>query len=181
MLSSDETKAGAKPRKAGPAQDGDKARPRKRKAAAPVPQVDRPPSTLETVDEAVAVPEAAAPAATVEARAFTEPPAALPSSAETSSADASPAVAKETAPVTYRAIADAWGKYSWTSIEQTRSYFEKLAGVRSLGAAFEVQAEFARQACETFVAQSQRIGELQGKMASQRLKMDAKQAAAARA
>ena len=55
-------------------------------------------------------------------------------------------------------------------MEQTRSYFEKLAGVRSLGAAFELQAEFAKQACETFVAQSQRIGELQGELTQQRLK-----------
>jgi hypothetical protein len=171
MLSSDETKAGGKPRKARPAQVGEKAR--KRKAAARVPEVDQPPGALETVDEAVAVAETAAPAETREAVAFTAAPAPLPSSAETSSTDASPAVpdvAKETAPVSYRSFADAWGNYSRTSLEQTRAYFEKLAGVHSLGAAFEVQAEFAKQACDTFVAQSQKIGELQGKMARQRLK-----------
>jgi len=56
------------------------------------------------------------------------------------------------------------------SLEQTRSYFEKLAGVRSLGGAFEVQAEFARQACETFIAESQRIRELHGELTRQRLK-----------
>ena len=76
----------------------------------------------------------------------------------------------ENGAVSYRTIADAWGNYSRTSLEQTKMYFEKLAGVRSLGGAFEVQAEFARQACETFVAESQRIRELHGEMAKQRLK-----------
>jgi hypothetical protein len=153
MLSSDETKAGGKPnqRKARPVQDGDKARQRRQKAAAPVPELDQPQAAPEQTSE----------------------PLALAETALASSADASPAVpsgSEESAPVSYRAIADAWGSYSRTSLEQTRSFFEKLAGVRSLGAAFELQAEFAKQACDTFVAQSQRIGELQGELAKQRLK-----------
>jgi hypothetical protein len=150
MLSSDETKAGAKPnqRKPRPVRDGDKARQRRPKAATQVPEVDQPQAAPEQTSEPVALAETS------------------------SSADASPTVpvvSEESAPVSYRAIADAWGDYSRTSLEQTRSYFEKLAGVRSLGAAFEVQAEFAKQACETFVAQSQKIGELQGELAKQRL------------
>ncbi len=163
MLSSDETKAGGKPkdRKARPAQDGDKARQRKRKAAAPVPETDQPQSVAEEIGEPVALAETVAPAAATESA---EP---LPAPADTSPIAPS---ASESAPVSYRTLADAWGSYSRTSLEQTRSYFEKLAGVRSLGAAFEVQAEFAKQACETFVAQSQRIGELQGELAKQRLK-----------
>jgi hypothetical protein len=155
MLSSDETKAGGKPRdrKGKPAQDRDKARARNRKATAQVPEMD----------QAQSAPE--------ETVASTEIAETLPSPA--SPADTSPVVAsvsKESAPVSYRTITDAWGNYSWGSLEQTRSYFEKLAGVRSLGAAFKVQAEFAKQACDTFVAQSQRIGELQGELAKQRLK-----------
>jgi hypothetical protein len=168
MLSSDETKTGGKPnsRKDRRAQNRDKAGQQKRKATAQVPEMDQPQSAPEEIGEpvAVAVTETAAPVAEA---------AALPSSAETSSADAPlavPAVAEESVPVSYRTIADAWGNYSRTSLEQTRSYFEKLAGVRSLGAAFEVQAEFAKQACETFVAQSQKIGELQGELAKQRMK-----------
>jgi hypothetical protein len=94
--------------------------------------------------------------------------APLPASSDTS--PIVPAVAEDTTPVSYRTLADAWGNYSRTSLEQTRSYFEKLAGVRSLGAAFELQAEFTRQACDAFVAQSQKIGELQGELARQRLK-----------
>jgi hypothetical protein len=93
---------------------------------------------------------------------------ALPSSADPS--PVAPAVAEDSAPISYRAIADAWGNYSRTSLEQTRTYFERLAGVRSFGAALEVQADFAKQACDTFVAQSQRIGELQGELAKQRMK-----------
>ena len=169
MLSSDETKAGGKPnsRKERRAQNRDKDKPQKRKAAAQVPEADLPPSIPETINETVAVMETTAPVTAAETAA----PA--PSPAETSSVDAPtvvPAAAEESAPVGYRALADAWGNYSRTSLEQTRTYFEKLAGVRSLGAAFEVQAEFAKQACETFVAQSQRIGELQGELAKQRMK-----------
>jgi hypothetical protein len=160
MLSSDGTKGGGKPRKARPPQNGDKAKQRNRKAAAQLPEADQ---SLRSAPEQA---EAEVPAADMTV-AETETPA-LPSSADTAP-DVS-VVAKESAAVSYRALADAWGNYSRTSLEQTKVYFEKLAGVRSLGAAFEVQAEFAKQACDTFVAESQRIGELQGELAKQRLK-----------
>jgi hypothetical protein len=162
MLRSDETKAGGKPkdRKGKPPQASKKER--KAKAAAQVPETDQPPSVAEEIGEPVAVAEIAATAATTESAA---PPPPL---ADTS--PVGPSVSEERAPVSYRAIADAWGNYTRTSLEQTKTYFERLAGVRSLGAAFEAQAEFAKQACETFVAQSQRIGELQGELAKQRLK-----------
>jgi Phasin protein len=154
MLRSDETKAGGKPnsRKARRAQGADKAGQRNRKAAAQVPEADQALNAAEETAAPVVVVETAAP----------------PSPADIS--PIVPAMSEETTPVSYRAIADAWGSYSRTSLEQTRSYFEKLAGVRSLGAAFAVQIEFAKQACDTFVAQSQRIGELQGELAKQRLK-----------
>jgi len=160
MLSSDETKAGGKPRKAKP-QDGDKSRSRKLKTAAQVPDADQPQSIPEQAEAEIST------AAEIGTVAETETPALL-SSEDTS--PVVPAIAEESAPASYRALADVWGDYSRTSLDQTRSYFEKLAGVRSLGAAFEVQAEFAKQACETFVAQSQRIGELQGELTKQRLK-----------
>ena len=163
MLRSDESKAGGKPkdRKGKPPQASKKER--RAKAAAQVPETDQPQSVAEEIVEPVAVAETIiAPAAA------TESAAPLPALADTS--PVTPSASKERAPVSYRAIADAWGNYSRTSMEQTRSYFEKLAGVRSLGAAFELQAEFAKQACDTFVAQSQRIGELQGELAQQRLK-----------
>jgi hypothetical protein len=155
MLSSDETKAGGKRRKAKPPQDGDKAKPRTRKAAAPVPDADQP-------QHAPKQAEAEIPAAAIET--------AAPLAASADPSPAVPVAADDNAAVSYRALADAWGNYSRTSLEQTKVYFEKLAGVRTLGAALEVQAEFAKQVCETFVAQSQQIGELQGELAKQRLK-----------
>jgi hypothetical protein len=162
MLSSDETKAGGKQRdrKGKPPQASKKER--RAKAAAQVQETDQPQSVAEEIGEPVALAETIAPAAA------TESAAPLPSPVDTS--PIVPSASEENAPVGYRAIADAWGNYSRTSLEQTKTYFEKLAGVRSLGAAFEVQAEFAKQACETFVAQSQRIGELQGELAKQRWK-----------
>jgi len=120
-----------------------------------------------TVPE-VAVSEVALTEVAVAEIAPVETPAPLPSPADTP--PTAPVASEEDAAVSYRTIADAWGNYSRMSLEQTRSYFEKLAGVRSLGGAFEVQAEFARQACETFIAESQRIRELHGELTRQRLK-----------
>jgi hypothetical protein len=183
MLSSDQTKAGGKSKsRKTKAQDRDKARERNRKVAAQVPEPEQPRSAPEQVEaEApVAALEIAAPDVVTETAAADvttetaavdvapETATSLPSPDDTS--PVAPVAIEEATPVSYRAIADAWGNYSRTSLEQTRSYFEKLAGVRSLGAAFEVQAEFAKQACDSFVAQSQRIGELQGEMTKQRLK-----------
>ena len=169
MLSSDETRAGGKSnsRKERRAQNRDKDRQQKRKTAAQVPETDQSQSIPETISETGAVMETSAPVAVAETAA---PP---PSPVDTSSVDAPPVVpasSEDITPVSYRAIADAWGDYSRASLEQTKVLFEKLAGVRSLGAALEVQAEFAKQACETFVAQSQKIGELQGELAKQRMK-----------
>lgn len=75
----------------------------------------------------------------------------------------------EPAPINFQTIAEAYRDYSRKSFEQTRCFFEKLAGARSLAGAFEIQAEFARQSYETFVAQSRRIRELHGELARQRL------------
>jgi hypothetical protein len=82
----------------------------------------------------------------------------------------SPTGSAETSPVNFQTVANAYGDFSRKSLEQTRSFFEKLAGVRSLDKAFELQTEFAREAYETFVMESRRIGELHGQLAAQRLK-----------
>jgi hypothetical protein len=47
------------------------------------------------------------------------------------------------APVSYQAITNAYGDYTRKSIEQTSSFFEQLAGVRSFNKAFELQTEYA--------------------------------------
>ena len=59
-----------------------------------------------------------------------------------------------------QAIATAYGDYSKKSYEDTKSFVEKLSGVKSLDKAIEVQTEFAKSAYETFVAESQKIAGL---------------------
>jgi hypothetical protein len=92
--------------------------------------------------------------------------------------DTSPAEAASVAPVAsaeadtvnYQTITNAYRKYASDSLDQTKSFFERLAGVRSLDKAFELQTEFAKQAYDGFVAGSHRIRELHGELTRQRLK-----------
>lgn len=91
----------------------------------------------------------------------------------TAQAEAAPVEAPaspDTVPVSFRTLADAYGDYTRKSFEETRSFVEKLNGVRSLDKAMEVQTEFARQAYQTFVAESQRIRKLHAELAMQTLK-----------
>jgi hypothetical protein len=80
-----------------------------------------------------------------------------------------PAVSAEPVPVSIATIANAYGAYTGKSVEQTCSFLEKLAAVRSLDKAFEVQTEFAKQAFETFFAESRKIHELYSELARQRV------------
>ena len=68
------------------------------------------------------------------------------------------------------AIAAAYGDYSKKSYEDTKSFVEKLSGVKSLDKAIEAQSEFAKTAYETFVADSQKIAGLYGDLAKQAFK-----------
>src|SRR5712692_4487776 len=70
-------------------------------------------------------------------------------------------------PVSIQTIANAYTDYTRKSFEETTSFVEKLTGVRSLDKAIEIQAEFAKQAYETFVAESQKICELYSELAKQ--------------
>jgi hypothetical protein len=79
-----------------------------------------------------------------------------------------PAVAPANpASIDFQTIAMAYGNYTKKSFEQTKSFVEKLAGVRSLDKAIEIQTEFAKQAYETFVTESLKIRELYSGLASQ--------------
>jgi phasin family protein len=69
-----------------------------------------------------------------------------------------------------QAIAGAYGDYTKKSFEDTRSFVEKLSGVRSLDKALEVQTEFAKSAYENFVAESQKIAGLYTDLAKQTFK-----------
>ncbi len=69
-----------------------------------------------------------------------------------------------------QAIASAYGDYTKKSFEDTKSFVEKLSGVKSLDKAFEVQTEFAKSAYETFVAELQKIAGLYTDLAKQTYK-----------
>jgi len=96
-----------------------------------------------------AIPSTGAPAVLSDAASMTE------------------AAASDFAPAGLQAIANAYGDYTKKSLEQTRSFFERLARVRSLDKAVEVQVEFAKQAYETFVSEMQKICGLQTELAKQ--------------
>jgi hypothetical protein len=70
----------------------------------------------------------------------------------------------------FQAIATAYGDYTKKSFEDTKSFVEKLSGVRSFDKAFEIQTEFAKSAFETFVTDSQKIGALYTDLAKQSYK-----------
>src|SRR6202012_721377 len=68
------------------------------------------------------------------------------------------------------AIVSAYGDYTKKSFEDTKSFMEKLSGVKSLDKALEAQTEYAKTAYETFVADSQKIASLYGDLAKQAFK-----------
>ena len=70
----------------------------------------------------------------------------------------------------FHAIASAYGDYTKKSFEDTKSFVEKLSGVKSVDKALEVQTEFAKSAYETFVAESQKIAGLYSDLAKQTFK-----------
>jgi hypothetical protein len=111
-------------------------------------------------------------------------PAAVPSIAAVAPADApsigpvaladvpsiGAAAPAENFPIGIQTLANAYRDYTKKSLQDTGSFVEKLMGVRSLDKAIEIQTEFARQAYETFVAESQKICGLYSELAKQMLK-----------
>jgi len=133
--------------------------------AAPDTRLEASEVTLEALDALPEVPE--------QALEQPELPAASTESAPATASDTppiAPAMPAESAqPVSAQTIANAYGSYAAKSLEQTGSFFAQLAGVRSFNKAFQLQNEFAKQAYETFVAESQKIQQLHGELAKQRL------------
>jgi hypothetical protein len=80
------------------------------------------------------------------------------------------AAAAEGARVNLQSLANAYGDYTRKSLEQTKSFVDKLSGVRTLDKVMEAHAEFAKQSYENFVSGSQRICELQSELAKQAFK-----------
>ena len=50
--------------------------------------------------------------------------------------------------------------YSKKSFEQSSAMMEKLAGIKTLDKAYEVQADYAKSAYEDFVSFASKVGEL---------------------
>ncbi|WP_027556361.1 phasin family protein [Bradyrhizobium sp. Cp5.3] len=71
--------------------------------------------------------------------------------------------------VSPQAIANACANYTMKSLEQSWALFGKLASARSPAEAFACQMEFAKEACETFVAESRKIADLQEELVKQRV------------
>jgi len=69
-----------------------------------------------------------------------------------------------------QSIATAYGEFAKKSFEDTKSYVEKLSGVKSVEKAVELQTEFAKTSYETFVSESKKIGELYTDLAKQAFK-----------
>jgi hypothetical protein len=92
---------------------------------------------------------------------------------EATTAETSPigaAASADTAPIGLQTIATAYRDYTRKSFADAQSFVEKLSGARSLDKAFEAQTEFAKQAYETFMADSWRIRALYGELVRQTLK-----------
>ena len=79
-------------------------------------------------------------------------------------------VGVDAGPNSDQAIATAFGDYAKKSFEEGNAFLEKLAGSKSWDKALEVQAEYAKNSFESFVAESQKIGGLYADIAKQAYK-----------
>ena len=77
------------------------------------------------------------------------------------------AASMNSVPGGFHAIATAYSDYTKKSFEDARAFVEKLSGAKSVDKAIEIQAEFAKSAFETFMAESQKIGALYRDLATQ--------------
>ena len=157
----------AEPRKQAAGQQGFEAEPRpdqlqdaqeqiNEQIGAPVASIDQLQDAQEQVNEQISAPVAWSDISPLETSATDIIPTV-------------PAVSAEPVVASLATIANAYGAYTGKSVELTWSFLEKLAAVRSLDKAFEVQTEFAKQAFETFLAESRKIHELHSELARQRV------------
>ena len=154
----------AEPRKQAGGQQGLEAEPRpdqsqeqiNEQIGAPVASIDQLQDAQEQINEQISAPVASIDISPLETSATDIIPTV-------------PAVSAEPVVASIATIANAYGAYTGKSVELTWSFLEKLAAVRSLDKAFEVQTEFAKQAFETFFAESRKIHELHSELARQRV------------
>jgi hypothetical protein len=67
-------------------------------------------------------------------------------------------------------IVTAYADYSKKSFEESKTYVEKLAGVKSIEKAVEIQSEYAKTAYELFMAEMAKISELYRDLAKETYK-----------
>ena len=156
-----------------PRQRGRKAARRDQKAGSqPNPKLDqRDGDQIESMIASTDVPTSAT-AAPVEPSPIGEAePAEMVAIEEVATAAAPPieatASAGENPAVNMQTIANAYRDYTRKSVQQNRSFVEKLMGVRSLDKAVEVQTDYATQSYANFVEESQRICGLYNELAGQ--------------
>src|SRR5580704_1202189 len=70
----------------------------------------------------------------------------------------------------FQAIAVEVADFSKKQFEANSAAFEKLVGVKTLDKAVEVQADFAKQSFEGFVAHSTKVGQLVSNLAKEAVK-----------
>ena len=157
----------AEPRKQAAGQQGFEAEPRpdqlqdvqeqiNEQIGAPVASIDQLQDAQEQVNEQISAPVAWSDISPLETSATDIIPTV-------------PAVSVKPVVASVATIANAYGAYTGKSVELTWSFLEKLAAVRSLDKAFEVQTEFAKQVFETFLAELRKIHELHSELARQRV------------
>jgi len=126
-------------------------------------EISRPSASIEAssneasaIDSPLSAPVVSSTAAPAEHRALIDGPLNTP------------AVSAQLVPINMQTIADAYGNYTKKSVEQIWDSMQKLATAPSAAKFLELQMEYAKLACETFIANSQKISELHGELAKQR-------------
>lgn len=93
-----------------------------------------------------------------------------PSDAARNAAAVSANAARDATTISLQTIANAYSDCTRRSLDDIRSYVERLTGARSLDKAVEIQNEFAKRSFQGFVADSQKIFGLYGELAKQTFK-----------
>jgi Phasin protein len=169
MANTDHTKSGGKSGQRKGKQQRDQKLERQPRSLRP----DQPQAARELSEAAVAAADTSPIGEAVSAETSTVgevAPAKTSPIGEAAPAKTSPAGAAasaDTSPVGLQTIATAYRDYTRKSFADAQSFVEKLSGARSLDKAFEVQSEFAKQAYETFMADSWRIRALYGELVRQ--------------
>ena len=69
-----------------------------------------------------------------------------------------------------QALAADQAEFAKSSVEMGSGFFEKLAGVKSLDKAIELQTDYAKTAYEAFIAQATKVGDMYADIAKEAYK-----------